>query len=50
MGYEQERIYIGDMSQLFMVKEYRWLGGRSEGTRAVDIRNNAGVELSLIHI
>lgn len=48
MGYEQERIYIGDMSQLFMVKEYRWLGGRSEGTRAVDIRNNAGVELTLL--
>lgn len=48
MGYEQERIYIGDMSQLFMVKEYRWLGGRSEGTRAVDIRNHAGVELTLL--
>lgn len=48
MSYEQERMYVGDMSQLFSLKEYRFMGGRAEGTRAVDVRNHAGVELTFL--
>lgn len=43
MGKREERKYIGNLSQLFDVKEYRMLGGRADGMRAVDIDNGAGL-------
>lgn len=37
--YSFERPYIGDISQLFDVKEYRLVGGKADGVLAVDVWN-----------
>lgn len=43
METREERRYIGNLSQIFDVKEYRMLGGRADGLRAVDIDNGTGL-------
>lgn len=43
MNQVDERKYIGNLSQIFDVKEYRMLGGRADGLRAVDVDNGAGL-------
>lgn len=48
MDYQKERAYVGDVSQLMPVKEYRLCGGRMDGVRGVDISNGAGVEATLL--
>lgn len=40
--------YVGDMSQLFGVKDYFINGGKADGVRAVDIRNGSGLEFTVI--
>lgn len=40
--------YVGDMSQLFGVKDYRLIGGRANGVRAVDIKNGSGIEFTVL--
>jgi len=40
--------YVGDLSQLFGVKDYRLVGGKAEGVRAVDIKNGSGLELTVL--
>ena len=40
--------YVGDLSQLFGVKDYHLIGGRAEGVRAVDIKNGSGLELTVL--
>ena len=48
MTFAQERAYVGNLSQLFQVKEYRLSGGRQEGVRAVDISTGSGLELTVL--
>ena len=43
MDFSREREYIGDLSQLFHVKEYILTGGRAEGEKAIDISTGAGL-------
>lgn len=40
--------YVGDLSQVFGVKEYRMIGGRSDGVRAVEVRNGSGLEYTVL--
>jgi len=40
--------YIGDASQLFGVKDYRLIGGKADGVRAVDVKNGAGIEFTVL--
>ena len=40
--------YICNISQLFNVKEYRMLGGRAEGLRALDVDNGKGLVFSVL--
>lgn len=42
------RKYVGDISQLFGVKDYRMSGGKAEGVRAVDIKNGSGLEYTVL--
>ena len=48
MTFKEERPYIGHLSQLFDVKEYRLSGGRQDGVRAVDICTGSGLELTVL--
>lgn len=40
--------YVGDTSQLFGVKDYRIIGGKAEGVRAVDVKNGSGLEFTVL--
>lgn len=48
MDFKKEREYIGDINQLFAVREYRLTGGRSDGVRAVEICTGSGLEVTLL--
>ena len=47
MDFQQTRRYIGNLEQLFTVKEYRLSGGAADGMRLVDIDDGAGLALTL---
>ena len=40
--------YIGDFSQLLGVREYTLSGGKSQGVRAIDVRNGSGLEFTVL--
>jgi acylphosphatase len=40
--------YIGDTSQLFGVKNYRFIGGKADGVMAVDVNNGVGMEFTVL--
>ena len=40
--------YIGDYSQLFGIKEYKLIGGRANGVRAMDVKTGGGLEFTVI--
>lgn len=40
--------YVGDLSQLFGVKDYRLIGGKAHGVRAVDVKNGSGLEFTVL--
>lgn len=50
MNFEKRELmkYIGDFSQIFGTKEYTLNGGRSQGVRAIDVRNGAGLEFTVL--
>ena len=48
MKYEEERRYLGNMSQLFRVNEYRMIGGRGDGIHAFDVRNGAEMDFTCV--
>ncbi len=48
MNYENEKKYIGNISQLFKVKEYRLKGGWCDGVSAVDVSNGAGLTFTVL--
>jgi hypothetical protein len=39
--------YAGDWSQLFYAKQYRMVGGRADGMRAIDVDNGGGIEFTV---
>ena len=45
--YQEEKAYIGNLSQLFDVKTYRFTGGRREGVEAVDVSTGGGLEFTV---
>jgi len=40
--------YLGDFSQVFGIKEYMLLNGKSKGVRAFDFRNGSGLEFTVV--
>jgi hypothetical protein len=40
--------YVGDLSQVFGVKDYTLNGGKAQGVRAMDIKNGAGLEFTVL--
>lgn len=50
MDYSKEVLnkFTGDYSQLFYAKEYRFVGGYSDGMRGVDIDNGSGIFLTVL--
>jgi len=40
--------YVGCTSQLFGVKDYRMIGGKADGVRAVDVKNGTGLEFTVL--
>ena len=40
--------YIGDLSQVFGIKEYTLSGGKAKGVKAFDFRNGAGLEFTVL--
>lgn len=40
--------YVGDLSQVFGIREYTLSGGKSKGVKAFDFRNGAGLEFTLL--
>lgn len=40
--------YIGNTSQLFDVRQYRFEGGRAEGTRAIDVWNGGALSFTVL--
>lgn len=48
MNYNDEKNYIGNIAQLFRIKEYRFFGGRSDGVRAIDVSTGAGLSFTVL--
>lgn len=40
--------YVGDFSQLFGIKEYTLVDGKSKGVRAFDVKNGTGLEFTIL--
>lgn len=45
--YSDEKMYIGNLSQLFDVKTYRFTGGRRDGVEAVDVATGGGLTFTV---
>jgi len=45
MRFEEERRYIGNLSQLFDMREMILTGGKSEGVKVISISNGSGMEM-----
>ena len=43
-----EKKYIGNRMQLFDVREYKFTGGKAEGTRAIDVWNGANLHFTVL--
>jgi len=48
MHFAKERDYIGDIAQLFAVREYTMRYGRAEGVRAIDVVTGSGLEVTIL--
>lgn len=40
--------YVGDLSQLFGIKEYTLTGGKAKGVKAFDVKNGSGLEFTVL--
>ena len=40
--------YVGDLSQVLGVKDYTLNGGKAQGVRAIDVKNGAGLEFTIL--
>lgn len=47
MDMKHLRQYVGDSTQLYSVKEYQQIGGKADGTKAIDIKNGLGLDLTI---
>ena len=43
MNVRDKRAYLGNISQVFDVKDYRYIGGRADGVRAVSYTHLSNV-------
>lgn len=48
LEFKEQRRFIGDLAQLFNIKDYRFVGGRAEGVRATDVTNGSGLEFTIV--
>ncbi len=48
LDYRSEREYIGNLAQLFSVKEYKLIGGKQDGVKAIDICNGSGLDVTIL--
>ena len=48
MNVRDKRAYLGNISQVFDVKDYRYIGGRADGVRATDITTSGGLSVSVL--
>ncbi|MBR5496174.1 MAG: DUF4432 family protein, partial [Oscillospiraceae bacterium] len=48
MDYQKQKEYIGNLDQLFSVKDYTFTGGRAQGVRATDIDNGSGLHFTVL--
>jgi hypothetical protein len=40
--------YVGDLGQLFGIKEYTLSGGKAKGVKAFDVKNGSGLEFTIL--
>jgi len=40
--------YVGDLSQMLGTRDYTLNGGKAQGVRAIDVRNGAGLEFTVL--
>lgn len=40
--------YVGNLSQVLGIKDYRLMGGKAKGVRAIDVRNGSGLEFTVL--
>ena len=45
MNYQEQRTYVGNLRQLFGLRESRLAGGKADGVRIVDIHNGGDLAL-----
>jgi len=45
---KMEQLHVGNTSQLFDVKQYRLVGGKADGVRAIDVWNGGDLSFTLI--
>jgi len=48
LGMRQMLEYVGDLSQLFVIKEYSLAGGKAKGVKAFDLKNGSGLEFTVL--
>lgn len=48
MNIREKRAYLGSVSQVFDVKDYRYIGGRADGVRATDVTTSGGLSVSVL--
>jgi hypothetical protein len=48
LNFKEIKPYIGDLSQIFPVREFRLCGGKSDGVRAIDVKNGAGIDMTIL--
>lgn len=48
MEFQKEREYIGNLAQLFGVKEYKLRGGKQDGVNAIDVSNGSGLDVTIL--
>ncbi len=48
MNVKEKRAYLGNVSQVFDVKDYKYIGGRADGVRATDITTSQGLQVSVL--
>lgn len=48
LEFEHVREHIGNINQVFSVKEYILTGGRKQGVRGIDVSNGAGIDITIL--
>ena len=48
MKFSEEQKYVGNLSQLFDVRDSRLIGGRADGVRATTVKTGGGLEFTVV--